>query len=67
MMETSIKDNLNCKMQANARVCKSKLNEENGIYEKMCKFEGSYRNCGGGIKMIFSRMIHHSIKVLALY
>ena len=68
MMETSIMDNLNHKMQANARVCKeNKLNENNGAYEKRCKFEGSYRKSRGGIKMIFSRIIHHSLKVLALY
>ena len=59
MRETSIMDNLNCKMQAHARVCKeNKLELEleendndtywnNFVVRGVCKFEGPYRESGG--------------------
>ena len=63
-------DNLNCKMQAHARACK-----ENKLEEKMMSIAvvkgASLKDYIGGvgehIKMIFSRMIHYSIKVLVLH
>ena len=74
MSETSIMDNYNCKTQVHARVC-----EENKLKELKLEKNDTFwinfavkgpslkdhiRRVERGIKIIFSRMIHHSIKVL---
>ena len=52
MRETSIMDNLNCKMQAHARVCEeNKLEEKKRrllkqFFSKRSEFEGSYKKSG---------------------
>ena len=52
MRETSIMDNLTCKMKAHARVCEeNKTLEEKmiaieTICDERCEFEGSYRKSG---------------------
>ena len=70
MRETGIIDSLNCKTQVYARVCEDNKLEEKApieiIYGNRCKFEGSYGKSGIYITMIFSRVIHHYIKVLVL-
>ena len=73
MRETSIKDNLNCKTQDHARVCKenNELEKENDAYwynfaVKGASLKDHIGRVRGHIKMIFSRMIHHSIKVLVV-
>ena len=68
-------DNYNCKMQAHARVCKENTSEEleknNAYYNNFAVKGGSLkdhiRRVGTCIKMIFSRKIHHTIKVLVLH
>ena len=51
MRETSIMDNLNCKMQTHARVCEeNKLEEKWHLLKQFCskryEFEGSYKMSG---------------------
>ena len=73
--ETSIMDNLYCKGASSCRVCEENKFirirvRQNKFFGKRCEFEGSYSYEEWGdrrIKMIFSRMIYHSIKVLVLY
>ena len=72
MRETRIMNNLNCKTQAHARVCEEKLEEKKTPIELILRLKGPslkdyVRRVGRHIKMIFSRMIHHSIKVLVLH
>ena len=80
MRETSILDNKNYKTQAHARVCEeNKLEElELELEEKTTPIETILRLKGASlkdhigrveksIKTIFSRMIHHTIKVLAIF
>ena len=75
MRETSKMNNLNCKMQAHARVCeenKLELEEElekNDVYWNNFAVTGTSLKDHIGrmercIKTMLSRMIHHSIKVL---
>ena len=59
-------------MQAHARECKeNKLEEKNNTYWNNFAVKGAglkdHIGVGGCIKMIFLRMINHSIKVLILY
>ena len=71
-------NNLNCKMQAHARVCEENKLEE---LEKKTTVKDAYRNnfavkgtslkdhirrVERHIKTIFSRMIHYSIEVLVI-
>ena len=71
-------NNLNCKMQAHARVCEENKLEE---LEKKTTVKDAYRNnfavkgtslkdhirrVERYIKTIFSRMIHYSIEVLVI-
>ena len=73
MRETSIVNILNYEKQAHERACENnKLEEENDAYRNNFSLEGGslkdhIRRVGRRIKMIFSRMIHHSIKVLILH
>ena len=73
MRETNILDNLNCKTQAHARVCKeNKLEEKTNTYQtnlavKGASLKGHIRRVERHIMMILSRIIHHSIKLLVLY
>ena len=75
MRETSTLDNKNYKMQAYARVCEeNKLElelEKNDTYWNSFAVEGASLKDHIGrverrIMTIFSRMIHHSIKVLVI-
>ena len=66
-------DNLICKMQAYARVCEEniELEEKNDAYRNNFAVTGTSLKDHVGrveksIKTIFSRMIHHSIKVLVI-
>ena len=62
-------------MQAHVRVCKENKLEElekndvywNNFVVKGASLKDHIGRVGRHIKMIFSRMIHHSIKVLVLY
>ena len=74
MRKTSIMGNWNCKMQAHARVCEENdaLEEKNNTYwnnfaVKVASLKDHNRRVGRRITMIFSRIIHHSIKVLELH
>ena len=70
-------DNLNCKTQALARVCEeNKLELELRrrknrclliVYSKGASLKDHIGKVGQRIKTMFSRMSHHSIKVLILY
>ena len=73
MRETSIMNNLNCKMQAHARM----REENNEELEKSDTYWNNFAVTGTSlkdligrmerrIKTMFSRMIHHSIKVLVI-
>ena len=66
-------DNLKCKMQAHARVYKENIEfeEKNDAYWNNFVVKGTSLKDHMGrversIKTIFSRMIHHRIKVLAI-
>ena len=67
-------NNLNCKMQAHARVCEENKLEEttvkdtyrNNFAVKGTSLKDHIRRVERHIKMMFSRMIHHSIKVLVI-
>ena len=72
MKETSIMGNLNCKMQAHVRVCEeNKLEEKNNSFwnnfavksASLMDHIGRVERC---IKMMFSRMIYHSINALLI-
>ena len=77
MKEASIMVNLNCKMQAHARVCKdNKLELElegkndtnwNNFVVTGVSLKDHMVRVKGQIKMLFSRMIQHNIKVLIQY
>ena len=62
-------------MQAHAKVCEEnkleELEEKNAYWNnfavKGTSLKDHIRRVGRRIKMIFSRMIHHSIKVLVVY
>ena len=61
-------DNSNCKTQAHARACKENKLEKNDTYRNNYAVKGAslkdhIGRVGRSITMIFSRMIHHSIKV----
>ena len=64
MRETNIMDNLNCKMQAR----KYGKNDAywNNFVVKDASLEDHIGRVERCIKMIFSRMIYHNIKVLVL-
>ena len=71
MRETNIMDNSNRKMQAHARVCAENKLEEKGRLLKQFWVKGASLKHHIGrverrIKTIFSRMIHHRIKVLVI-
>ena len=66
-------DNLKCKTQAHARMYEeNKLEEKNDAYwynvaEKGASLKDQIEEEDWCIKMVLSRMIHHSIKVLVQY
>ena len=71
-------NNLNCKMQAHARVCEENKLEElekkttakdayrNNFVVKGTSLKDHIRRVERHIKTIFSRMIHYSIEVLVI-
>ena len=70
MRETNILNNLNCKMQAHVRVYEENIENRNNAYwnkfmVKDVSLKTHIGRVGRCIKMTFSRMIHHNIKVLA--
>ena len=73
MRETSIMDNLNCKMQAHAQVHKeNKLEEwhllkQNNFVVKGASLKDHIGNMEMRIKTVLSKMIHHSIQALVIF
>ena len=61
-------NNLNCKMQAHAKLCEENIElevEEKTTIETILK--DHKRRVERHIKTMLSRMIHHSIKVLIIW
>ena len=73
MRETSIMDNLNCKMQTHAQVHKeNKLEEwhllkQNNFVVKGASLKDHIGNMEMRIKTVLSKMIHHSIQALVIF